>query len=190
MKTSNKPSKTNKTGKGGNIIPALCSIIGTLIILLVVAVAASLTVPRLLGYQIYNVVSASMEPAVPVGSAVYVVEADPAELAPGEIIAFMDNGSTVTHRVLENYKISCEIVTKGDANEIADFEPVPYSAVIGRVKYSVPVLGNYMMVISDTMGKIYLVCLAGCGVMFDILGSIIRESRRYRQKSAVHIRTR
>ncbi len=190
MKTADKPSKTNNREKGGNFIPVLCSVVGTLIILLVVGVAGLLTVPRLLGFQIYNVVSASMEPAIMVGSAVYVMETDPLELEPGEIVAFMDNGSTVTHRVVENYKIPHELVTKGDANEIPDFDPVPYSTVIGRVEYTVPVIGSYMMVVSSTMGKIYMVCFACCGVMFDILGSIIRETAKYRRKSHGHVKTR
>ena len=187
MNTADKPTKTNRSGKGGNIIPALCSIIGT--ILLVAALAALLTVPRFLGYEIYNVVSGSMEPEISVGSAVYVLNTDPVELAPGEIIAFTDDSGTVTHRIVENYKIEQKIVTKGDANEIADFDPVPYSAVIGRVKYVVPVIGNYLMVISSSVGKLYLVCLAVCGVMFDLLGSIIRESRKYREKSFRHMKT-
>ena len=72
MKTSAKPSKTDQNGKGGKFLPAFCSVLGTLIILLVICIALLLSLPRLFGYEIYSVVSGSMEPALPVDSAVFV----------------------------------------------------------------------------------------------------------------------
>ena len=181
MSKRKEPSNNKTARKGGNLIPALCAILGTLIILFVIAVAAPLTVPRLLGYEIYNVVSGSMEPEIPVGSAVYVKSVSPTELQPGEIIAFRDEGSTVTHRVVENHVFAGEVITKGDANEIEDFEPVVYPDIIGLVEHHIPVVGNFMMLLSGTMGKVYLLCLALCGAMFNILGARLRENNLYRQ---------
>ena len=43
--------------KGGKLIPALCNIAGTLILLSVIASCLPVTVPRFMGYEIYNVVS-------------------------------------------------------------------------------------------------------------------------------------
>ena len=71
-KTQNRPEK-----RGGKFIPALCSILGTLILLAVILGALPLALPRLFGYEAYSVVSGSMEPALPVGSVVYVEPADP-----------------------------------------------------------------------------------------------------------------
>ena len=184
MKTSAKPSKTDRSGKGGKFIPALCSVLGTLVILLVICIALLLTVPRLFGYEIYSVVSGSMEPALPVGSAVFVKYADAETIEPGAIIAFMEGNDTVTHRVVENYKISRELVTKGDANETADFDPVPYGSVIGKVEYYVPVLGYYLIALASTIGKAYLICFAGCGVLLNMIGSVLRDNRRYRERGA------
>lgn len=176
MSKRKEPSNNKTTRKGGNLIPALCSILGTLIILFVIAVAAPLTIPRLMGYEIYNVVSGSMEPEIPVGSAVYVKSVSPTELQTGEIIAFRDGGGTVTHRVVENHVFAGEVITKGDANEIEDFEPVAYSDVIGTVKHHIPVVGSFMMLLSGTMGKIYLLSVALCGAMFNVLGARLREN--------------
>ena len=39
-----------------------------------------LTVPRAMGYQLYTVITGSMEPNVPVGSLVFVKNVDPAEI--------------------------------------------------------------------------------------------------------------
>ncbi len=56
--------------KGRKVFPALCSMLGTLILLGVIAAFLPLTLPRLMGYEIYEVVSGSMEPGGPVGSAI------------------------------------------------------------------------------------------------------------------------
>ena len=88
--------------KGGNVIPALCSIIGILILCSVIASCLPVTVPRLMGYEIYNVVSGSMEPEIPVGSVIYVKAAAPEEVREGDVIAFWSNGSVVAHRVVKN----------------------------------------------------------------------------------------
>ena len=83
-------------------LPAFCSLAGTVILLCVIGAFLPLTIPNLLGYQIYEVVSGSMEPEIPVGSVIYVKAAAPEEIGEGEIIAFMRNSSVITHRVEEN----------------------------------------------------------------------------------------
>ena len=94
------------------------------------------------------------------------------------MIAFTADGTVVTHRVVENHTVVGEFVTKGDANETVDMNPVPYAAVIGRVQRHFPVLGQIMMLLSSGVGKAYFLCLAACGVMFNILGGRLRESRQ------------
>ena len=63
--------KQKQTGKGGKFLPALCGFLGTLILTAVILSALPLTIPRLMGYEIYTVVSGSMEPTLPVDSLVY-----------------------------------------------------------------------------------------------------------------------
>ena len=103
--------------KGGGLIPALCSVIGTLILVAAILTVLPVTVPRFLGYEIYNVISGSTEPEIPVGSVVYVKETEPAEIEEGDVIAFTSMGTVVTHRVKQNRVVEGEFVTKGDANE-------------------------------------------------------------------------
>ena len=76
--------------------------LGTLFIVAVFALTLPLTIPRLMGYQVFSVISGSMEPAIPVGSVIYVREADASEVQVDEIIAFYDEGSVVAHRVVAN----------------------------------------------------------------------------------------
>lgn len=163
--------------KGGKWIPALCNVIGTLILVFVIVTAVPLSVPRLFGYEIYSVVSPSMQPELPVGSVVYVKAAEPKELTAGEIIAFSRGDTTVLHRIVENRSFERDFITKGDANSINDPDPVLYESVIGRVEYHFAVFGRFLSLYSSSMGKLYALLLALCGVMFNMLASLLRSRR-------------
>ena len=161
--------------KGGMFIPALCNVIGTLILIAVIATSIPLAIPALLGYEIYNVTSGSMEPTLPVGSVIYVKPVEPETVQSGYIIAYDVDGVVVTHRVVENRIVEGEFVTKGDANEMEDFSNTRYGDLIGVVKYHFPYLGNYLMIYSNQITKVYLMVLAFCGVMFNILAGQMRR---------------
>ena len=161
--------------KGGMFIPALCNVIGTLILIAVIATSIPLAIPALLGYEIYNVTSGSMEPTLPVGSVIYVKPVEPETVQSGYIIAYDVDGMVVTHRVVENRIVEGEFVTKGDANEMEDFSNTRYGDLIGVVKYHFPYLGNYLMIYSNQITKVYLMVLAFCGVMFNILAGQMRR---------------
>ena len=175
---SKQGTSTQRRKKGGKVLPALCNVAGTLLLVAVIALCVPLTVPMVMGYQVFDIVSGSMEPEIPVGSAVYVKGAEPAEIQEGDIIAFYENNSMVVHRVVVNRTSLGELVTKGDANEAEDFTPIPYKAVVGRVEASLPFVGAFMSIYASTAGKIYLLLTAACGVMLNILASRMRASRR------------
>ena len=67
---------------------ALCQMTGTGLLLALVLACLPLTVPRVFGYQIYTVISGSMEPAIPVGSLLYIQKMEPEEVAEGEVVAY------------------------------------------------------------------------------------------------------
>ena len=148
---------------------AVCRVIGTCIFLAVILTLLPVTVPRFMGYEIFNVVSGSMEPAIPTGSAVYVQPAEPSGLEKGDVIAFYSNDSVVMHRVVENRQIDGVLTTKGDANAGEDFGEVSYDDVIGKVIRHIPVLGQVMMIISGMTGRILVFCLLLCGVLLHVL---------------------
>ena len=143
----------------------ICSALAALLLLAVLACALPLTVPKLLGYQIYSILTSSMTPALPVGCAVYVKACDPAALEPGDIVTYsLGAGSTVTetHRVVSNDVNSAKLVTKGDANAGEDNYPVLYSQVLGVVTFSVPCLGAVAMGLQSPGG------IAVCVVAFAL----------------------
>ena len=144
-------------GKSRKLLPGLCSMLGTLLILAVIAAFLPLTVPQLLGYEVYEVISGSMEPEIPVGSVIYVKAAEP------EMIS-------------ENHQSDGEFITKGDANSQEDMTPVPYGDLFGRVKLHIPVLGTVMAILAGGTGKIYAALLAVWGVMHHRLAGILKAS--------------
>ncbi len=62
------------------MIKKICSILSTVLMVLMVLVAAALLVPYLFGYRPMAVLSASMEPAYPTGSVVFVKKWSPLKL--------------------------------------------------------------------------------------------------------------
>ena len=135
----------------------LLNAIGVIIMVIVVAACLSLVIPRIAGYDTYVVVSGSMEPAIPVGSIVYSEEVDPALLLPGDVIVFVDESrgpTPITHRVVVNNTDTQTIITKGDANQHRDVNPVTYDNVVGRVKAHVPRVGFTAAMFTSTLGKL------------------------------------
>lgn len=157
------------------MLPGLCNLLGTLILLFIIAVCLPLALPRFAGYEVYEVVSGSMEPEIPVGSVVYVKHAAPEDIAEEEVIAFWSGSSAVVHRVMQNKMVEGEFVTKGDANAAEDLRAVPYSELIGRVEYHFPVVGRLMSLYATRGGKIYLFLIAACGVMLNMLAGSLRR---------------
>jgi signal peptidase I len=131
-----------------------------------------------MGYEVYNVVSGSMEPALPVGSVVYVETVAPETVAQGDIIAYESGGYVITHRVVTNRLVEGEFVTKGDANKQEDMAAVSYQDLIGRVAYHIPVLGRFTFLYTSTVGKVYVIGFALCGLLLNILAGQIRARRR------------
>ncbi len=131
-----------------------------------------------MGYQAYTVISGSMEPAIPVGSLVYVENVEPRQVEEKDVIAFYggsDMNAIVTHRVEENRVIMGEFITKGDANDQEDMNPVKYSDYIGRVEKSIPKIGVVAQILTSTTGKLSAACLIGVAIILHVVASILRK---------------
>ncbi len=152
---------------------ALCQMTGTGLLLALVLACLPLTVPRVFGYQIYTVISGSMEPAIPVGSLLYIQKMEPEEVAEGEVVAYYgtsESGAIITHRVLENRVVMGELITKGDANEKEDLRPVPYGNVIGEVTWSLPGAGRIAERMTSREGKVLAGGIVVLAVLLQVLG--------------------
>lgn len=172
----------NKTkSKQKNPLSAVLSILSSLLLAVLVLACIPLTLPRLFGYQIYSVISGSMEPAIPTGSLVFIMEGAPEDAQTDDVIAFygaMDSASIITHRVVENRVFMGELITKGDANQVNDINPVPYANYIGKVVYSVPVAGRVAEILTSDTGKILAAGLIGAAVLLQGVAALLDRKRQ------------
>ena len=148
----------------------VCKIFGTVCLVAVILVCLPLTLPRVFGYEIYTVISGSMEPAED-------AETD-------DVIAFhssMDTGAIITHRVIKNDIVTGQIHTKGDANEKEDLYPVGYDYYMGKVVYSVPVLGRVLAFFVTFHGKIAAGSLIGLAILLQIIGGMLESANEKKQ---------
>lgn len=165
-------------------VAAICGALGTALLIALVLFCIPLTVPRIFGYHIYSVVSGSMEPAIPVGSLVYIQEGAPEDMQEDDVIAFYgarDSNAIITHRVVENRVVMGEFITKGDANQTEDMNPVPYSNFIGKVVLSIPVMGGLAQMLTSMTGKLIAVFVIGIALILEVTASVL-DRKRYGTK--------
>ena len=157
------------------------SAVATVLLLAVMAVALPFSVPKLFGYQIYNVLTQSMEPAMPVGSAIYVKRCDPQALRQGDIITFrlsQATGLVETHRVVENDTQARQLITKGDANALPDVDPVSYERVVGKVVICIPVLGTVSEMLHSGPGVTACVAIFALAIILWTLADKTKKRER------------
>lgn len=147
------------------MLEKICKVLSTIIMVVLLILAVLLIGPKLLGFQGYAVLSGSMEPDIPVGSIVYDKEVEPETLKTGDVITYqLSDNTLVTHRIISIDANTEEIITKGDANDVEDGAPVSYSNVVGKMSFSVPLIG-YITI----YGKTKLGIAAVCGVIVVLL---------------------
>lgn len=147
------------------MLEKICKVLSTIIMVVLLILAVLLIGPKLLGFQGYAVLSGSMEPDIPVGSIVYDKEVEPETLKIGDVITYqLSDNTLVTHRIISIDANTEEIITKGDANDVEDGAPVSYSNVVGKMSFSVPLIG-YITI----YGKTKLGIAAVCGVIVVLL---------------------
>jgi signal peptidase I len=138
---------------------ALLLLIAFVLVVLVLARA----LPMVTGGTTFVIGGPSMEPTLPVGSAVLAVPVKAAELAPGDIVSLQvgPQHTVFTHRVVRLAELpdGTYLQTKGDANDDNDPSLVPATAVIGRVALALPMAGYAIALLSSFQGVLFLVSL-------------------------------
>ncbi len=139
----------------------LTSVITTLVLILLAALASILILPRLLGYTPYVVLTGSMADSYSVGSLIYVEEVKPETISIGDPITFVYNqdGQVVTHRVVAVDRDQQVFQTKGDNNSSKDIAPVAFANLIGRPLFSLPLLGYLSVFLMTALGRMVAISL-------------------------------
>ncbi len=136
---------------------SVLTVLGVVVLVALLVPFLVFAVPQTVGAdQGYVILSGSMEPAVSPGDVV-IVDAS-ASVAVGDIITFDDgNGVPTTHRVVDI--VDGQYVTMGDANQNPDSQPVSPDAVVGRVTFTIPLIGHVILWVNTPTGYIGLVIL-------------------------------
>ena len=171
-------SRINKRRAG---IATVCSRLGTGLLALVILICIPMTVPKLFGYRPYTVISGSMEPAIAIGSLVYVRDVEPEAVVAKDVIAYYggrDRDSVITHRVVENNISDREFITKGDANSANDVTPVPYHNLLGRVELTIPSLGYAAQLLTIREGKFAMIGVIGVAMVLSLIAAKLNRRRK------------
>lgn len=159
-----------------NTIKQVWNAVTTVLVGLMVILAALLWGFRLFGYEVLVVQSGSMEPNYHVGALVYVKPVDAAELETGDVITFeLGGGVRGTHRIIEVLEDngSLSFRTKGDNNDDADVNPVLPEAILGEVKFTIPYLGFLISYIQQPPGTYVAISVVAVLLLLTILPDII-----------------
>ena len=143
-----------------------------------ILIAVPLTVPKILGIQIYAVLSGSMEPEYLVNSVIYVKACVPAQVEAGDVITFHLLGETdtvMTHRVVSVDAENRNFITKGDANFVVDKDRVSFDRLIGKPFFSIPRLAHVSNFIHSNIGKAFCIFLFSFVLALWILADAIKR---------------
>ena len=128
----------------------------------------------LIGHPTFVVAGPSMEPSIPIGSAVVLDEVPPSSLAIGDVVSLRSGAGQAifTHRVirLAEREDGLWLETQGDANATADPSLTAATAVIGRVGVFIPYAGYVLTLYSAPSGILFIISL---GLVLLLLGVLL-----------------
>jgi signal peptidase len=133
----------------------------SLAVIVLLALATNLG-PKV-GFEVFAIRGGSMAPAIPLGGAVVAVRTAPDAIQVGDTVTVRaDNGVIYTHRVVDIQERPANrwLRTKGDANATADAAPVPATSVVGVVRWTVPLVGYLMAMLTTPAGLLSVVAYA------------------------------
>ena len=146
----------------GKAIKIIWNTITSILVAAAVILAILMVGARLVGLQVFTVLSGSMEPTYHVGSLIYVKDVDPFELEAGDVITFMlDEDTVATHRIVEVVPDEEDSsVIRFRTNDAVDGSLVHYKNVLGSPIFTIPKLGYVANYIQNPPGT-YVAISAG-----------------------------
>lgn len=142
------------------------------------------------GFKLYTVQSGSMEPAIKTGSVVITQPTN--EYKKGEIITYKSENErnnpkpqvTTTHRIVkaEKNEEGITYTTKGDANSSTDGNSLDKDLILGKVIFTLPLIG-YLVAFSRTqVGLITLIVIPSTIIVYNEFLNIKKETKKLMEK--------
>lgn len=160
----------------GNVVFYIILISLLLITLIMGKATKTGQAPSFLGYKVYSVLTGSMSPTIEQGGLVIIKETSPQGVKKGDVITFgsASTENVTTHRVIDiENSDGIKFVTKGDANNVEDPNPVDSSLLIGKVVKFIPYAGSIAMFIQENMFLI-IAGLIVAFIIFMLIAKIIK----------------
>ena len=170
----------------------ILDVVSSILVALVVILALLLVGARVVGLQVFTVLSGSMEPTYHTGSLLYVKKVDPYTIEVGQPITFMMNEDTVaTHRVVgivpdDEDPTVIRFRTKGDANEAEDGGLVHYKNVIGTPVFSIPYLGYVADYIQHPPGMYIAISAGAVLLLLVFLPDVFSDDKNKKRKTGAN----
>lgn len=156
-------------------------VIAYVLVAVVVLLAFLLVGMKLLGFEVYTVLSGSMEPEYHTGGLIYVKHVEPQSLEVGDDITFNITATqTATHRIIEIYPDESNPTelwfrTQGVANDVPDSAPVHESKIVGKAVFGLPLLGYLATYIQSPPGMYLAIAVGIALVLFVMLVDVVSD---------------
>ena len=184
--------KINKFEKASKRMYIIKKIISTFIYMIIIpAIIFNMTlfvkttinpteIPDFLGLKSFVIISASMEPTIMTGDAIFVKEVEKSEIKKRDIISFHEDDDVITHRITNITKNNgvTEYTTKGDNNRNEDKQKVIYDNIEGVYQFKINGFGKIVEIIKN---KITLVVLLVILVLISI-SQVIMSKKKLKRK--------
>ncbi|HEY2003697.1 MAG TPA: signal peptidase I [Candidatus Saccharimonadia bacterium] len=153
--------------------------------LLVYAACAVVIVASVLpigGWKALDVLTGSMRPGIQPGDLVIIHRVPLRDIHPGDVVTYTDPvhpQQTITHRVVAlPVKDGLPmVVTKGDANSVADL-PFAGGRIVGREVLHLPMVGKLANILHSPLGLLALIIIPGLLVIWGEIQTLRRSLAR------------
>lgn len=158
----------------GNIAFLIFMALMILMIFMVVQSRITGQEPSILGHRVYIVDSGSMVPTLPINSMIIVKETPASEIVENDIVTYYSGSQNarVTHRIVEVQEDGQSFMTRGDANNTEDPNPLSGDRIIGKLAFKIPYIGK---VFRELNGKFGIVLIVILGAMWIIIPKLFKK---------------
>ena len=131
------------------------------------------------GTKGYAVTSDSMSKTLEIGDAVFSRKVSFEDLKVGDIITVkVGKSGYFTHRIVEIDKASETVTTRGDANAANDPMSTPKENIVGKMWYSVPLIGYFSILLSKIPGTAMLIALVLIAAVLVAVNTVLTKKKR------------
>ena len=185
IQETGKEAKRKNSGVFSFVSSAIFYLAIVLIMLTVLTSGSDAGVPKtIFGYSYFTVVSHSMQDEIPKGSFILVKNTDPQYLEVGDTITYMrDRNTSVTHKIVgifDDYNNSGArgFQTKGVNNAGPDSDIVHGSAIVGKVVFTIPAVGEFMTYLAANVYIVFIIFGLCMIISFCIRGLLVKPKSK------------